>query len=98
MSKRTPGPFFFDQMICRLREDESLQPMAIPAAALTMRDVFEMVGLLNKGTHFDDMLEALKEARDELFGLSCCVHAHASVDTDVLALVEAAIAKAEGAE
>ena len=56
----TPGPFFFDQMICRRRDDQSLQPIAIPAAALDQADVAWVVDLLNKGTHFDAMLAALK--------------------------------------
>lgn len=59
---RTPGPFFFDQMICRHREDESLQPIAIPSAPLTMPEVLWLVDLLNKGTHFEKMLEAIKAA------------------------------------
>ena len=53
----------------------------------------ELVGLLNKGTHFEGMLEALKAAQEYLV-----LHHH---ETDamwdgVAASVRAAIAKAEG--
>ena len=60
MSKRTPGPYFFDQMICSRRPDGSLVPTAIPAAHWSHDEVTELVDLLNKGTHFDDMLDMLK--------------------------------------
>lgn len=90
--KRTPGPFFQDgDMICDRRRSEKPgqeQWIAIlqDADTITDEEAQEVVDLLNKGTHYDGLLAALKRI-------------HSGELPDLIAIsdiAELAIAEAEG--
>ena len=101
-TERTPGPYYFDQIICARRDDGSLLPVAIPAAHWTRDEVDVLVDLLNRGTHHDKLLAALKDCAgviEDNWRLldddGCCLpdRLHGALDD-----ARAAIAKAEERE
>ena len=57
----TPGPFTMDDM--RHFVLQNGRGVLVFAAWLDEAEHEELVGLLNKGTHFERMLEALEEAK-----------------------------------
>ena len=91
--KRTPGPFFQDgDMICDRRRSEKPGrerwiAMLEDADTITDEEAQEVVDLLNKGTHYDGMLKAMKEAA-----------IYAGDDVNTRDILEDAIAAAEGSD
>ena len=71
----TPGRFWLDvkNNICERRDKCSV--IVLTPLHLDEAECEELVGLLNKGTHFDAMLEALKHVR-----ANCLAHPDQLVD------------------
>ncbi len=93
----TPGPFYQrGPAICHRNVAAGRSARAMFAEILDRAEREELVGLLNKGTHFERMLEALK-------GMSTLLQdASAVLDIarrrDAVRAMEDAIAEAEGSD
>ena len=81
----TPGPFRADAkgVIWKTIGPSVSHSCTTVPKDFDAAEIEELIGLLNKGTHFDGMLAALKHARD-----NCISHPDQMIDD--------AIAKAEG--
>ena len=106
----TPGPFTLDPFdnICR-REERYTLPVAVAVTSADSEpqdEAAELVDLLNKGTHFDELLAVLKRviAETESPGFQSLYEAYIDkhgthYEGDLFCMaVRAAIAKAEGRE
>ena len=67
MSKHTPGPFYSPERsgAIRCRGRPGTQHVAMTPLNMDRSELERMVDLLNKGTHFDEMLAALKHMMGE---------------------------------